>query len=844
MTDHPSQARTDRLPVTIEEELKNSYLDYAMSVIIGRALPDVRDGLKPVHRRILFGMWEGGNTASRAHKKSARIVGDVMGKYHPHGDQAIYDTAVRMAQDFSMRYTLIDGQGNFGSVDGDSPAAMRYTEVRLTRLAEELLGEDIAKETVEWAPNYDGSMNEPTVLPARLPNLLVNGSSGIAVGMATNIPPHNLGEVVDASIALLSDPELSVEDLMDFVPGPDFPTAGFILGRKGIHDAYRTGRGIVRMQARTRIREAEKNRRAAIIVSELPYQVNKARLVEQIANLVQSKRLEGIADLRDESDRDGIRVVIELKRDAVPEIVQNNLYTLTQMRTTFGINLLGVLNNQPKVFNLKELLQHFLDHRREIVVRRTAFDLSRARERAHILEGLVIALDNLDAVISLIRGAADPEAARDGLMKEFGLSRVQAQAILDMRLQRLTGLERDKIIEEHTEVRALIAHLEEVLDNDNLVSEIIVEELAEVKKKFSDARRTELIEDPSEISIEDLIAEEEMVITVSRGGYVKRSAAATYRAQRRGGRGRRGMAIKDEDEVWKLFVASTHATMLFFTSTGRVFARKVHELPDVGPAARGRALVNLLQLGPDETIRTLLPVRDFSEHENSYLFFASRLGKVKRTPLRDYANIRANGLRAVVINEGDDLLSVRLTDGATHVFMGTNRGMAIRFEETDVRPMGRVSAGVRGVNLREGDFVEEFATFDPAEENDILVVTDRGYGKRTRVSEFRIQRRGGFGIKLVQLTEKNGAVAAIRYVREDDEILIVTEGGMLIRTNVAGISRFGRAAQGVRVIRLDKGDRVVSVARAEAAEGEEEGFDDEKEEVDGEAGPPPEEIGE
>jgi DNA gyrase subunit A len=830
--------------VTIEDELKNSYLDYAMSVIIGRALPDVRDGLKPVHRRILYGMWEGANTASRPYKKSARIVGDVMGKYHPHGDQAIYDAAVRMAQDFSMRYTLVDGQGNFGSVDGDSPAAMRYTEVRLTRVAEELLGDDITKETVEWAPNYDGSMNEPAVLPARLPNLLVNGSSGIAVGMATNIPPHNLGEVVDAAIALLSDPELHVEDLMDFVPGPDFPTAGFILGRKGIRDAYTTGRGIVRMQARTRIREAEKKKRAAIIVSELPYQVNKARLVEQIANLVQSKRLEGIADLRDESDRDGIRVVIELKRDAVPEVVQNNLFTLTQMRTTFGINLLGVLNNQPKVFNLRELLQHFLDHRRDVVLRRTAFDLARARDRAHILEGLVVALDHLDAVISLIRKAADPDTARGGLIEQFGLSRAQAQAILDMRLQRLTGLERDKIVAEHAEVRSLIAHLESVLDSDELVSEIIVEELAEVKKKFGDERRTEIIADPSEISIEDLIAEEEMVITVSRGGYVKRSPAATYRAQRRGGRGRRGMAIKDEDEVWKLFVASTHATMLFFTSTGRVFARKVHELPDVGPAARGRALVNLLQLAPDETIRTLLPVRDFAEHEDSYLFFATRLGKVKRTPLRDYANIRANGLRAVVINEGDNLLSVRLTDGATHVFMGTNRGMAIRFEETDVRPMGRVTAGVRGVNLRKGDFVEEFATFDPGEENDILVVTDRGYGKRTQISEFRIQRRGGFGIKLVQLTEKNGVVAAIRYVRENDEILIVTEGGMLIRTIVAEISRFGRAAQGVRVIRLDEGDRVVSVARAEAPEGDSGVLDDETQEVDDAAAPPPEEIGE
>ncbi len=833
MADQSSPPRTDRVPVTIEEELKKSYLDYAMSVIIGRALPDVRDGLKPVHRRILYGMWESGNTASRAYKKSARIVGDVMGKYHPHGDQAIYDTAVRMAQDFSMRYPLVDGQGNFGSVDGDAPAAMRYTEVRLTRLAEELLGDDIGKETVEWAPNYDGSMSEPTLLPARIPNLLVNGSSGIAVGMATNIPPHNLSEAVDAAVALLKDPEISVERLMDYVPGPDFPTAGFILGRKGIHDAYTTGRGIVRMQARTRIREVENKKRAAIIVNELPYQVNKARLVEQIANLVQSKRLEGIADLRDESDRDGIRVVIELKRDAVPEVVQNNLYKLTQMRTTFGINLLGVINNQPKVFNLKELLQHFLDHRREVILRRTAYDLARARERAHILEGLVVALDNLDAVITLIRGAADPEEARGGLMEMFGLSQVQAQAILDMRLQRLTGLERDKIIEEHAEVRKLIARLESVLESDDLVSEIIADELAEAKNNYGDSRRSEIIEDPSEISIEDLIAEEEMVITVSRGGYVKRSAAATYRAQRRGGRGRRGMAIKDEDEVWKLFVASTHATMLFFTSTGRVFVRKVHELPDVGPAARGRALVNLLQLAPDENVRALLAVRDFSEHEDSFLFFATRLGRVKRTPIREYANIRANGLRAVVINEDDNLLSVRLTDGATHVFMGTNRGMAIRFEETDVRPMGRVSAGVRGVNLREGDFVEEFAAFDPAEDNDILVVTDLGYGKRTQISEFRLQRRGGFGIKLIQLTKKNGAVAAIRYVREEDEVLIVTEGGMLIRTNVSEISRFGRAAQGVRVIRLDEGDRVVSVARAEAVEEEEDDddFDDDHHDV-------------
>ena len=817
------------MPVSIEDELKNSYLDYAMSVIIGRALPDVRDGLKPVHRRILYGMWETGNTASRAHKKSARIVGDVMGKYHPHGDAAIYDTAVRMAQDFSMRYTLVDGQGNFGSVDGDSPAAMRYTEIRLTRLSEELLGDDIDKETVEWSANYDGSLLEPLVLPARFPNLLVNGSAGIAVGMATNIPPHNLGEVVAACAALVDDPDLSIEELMRLVPGPDFPTAGFILGRKGIHDAYTTGRGIVRMQARTTIEEGEGSRRARIIVRELPFQVNKARLVEQIAALVQAKRLTGIADLRDESDRDGIRVVIELSRDAVPEVVQNNLYKLTQMRTTFGIILLAVVNNQPKVFNLKELLQHFLDHRREVIVRRTAFDLARAQERAHILEGLVIALDNLDAVIALVRAAADPPMARAGLMEEFGLTEIQAQAILDMRLQRLTGLERDKIVEEHRDVLRTIAQLQAVLDSDELVSGIIVDELQAIKDKYGDARRSELIDDPTEISIEDLIAEEEMVIAVSRDGYIKRSAASAYRAQRRGGRGRRGMATKEEDEVWKLFVASTHATMLFFTDTGRVFARKVHELPEVGPAARGRALINLLQLAEEEKIAALLAVRDFDELEAAHLLFATRRGRVKRTPLQAYANIRSTGLRAVVINEGDALLSVHLTNDRSHVFMGTHLGMGIRFEETDARPMGRVSAGVRGINLREGDFVEEVAIVDPDEDHDILVVTDLGFGKRTAAEEFRLQRRGGFGVKLIRLSEKTGVVAGIRHVEEDDEVLLVTERGMLIRMPAGEIRRIGRATLGVRLIRLDEGDRLVAVALAESADEEDDEGDEPQE---------------
>jgi len=802
----------DRLPITIEEELRSSYLDYAMSVIIGRALPDVRDGLKPVHRRILYGMMEGGSTATKAYRKSARIVGDVMGKYHPHGDQAIYDTAVRMAQDFSMRYTLVDGQGNFGSVDGDSAAAMRYTEVRLTRLAEEMLGDDIAKNTVDWAPNYDGSMTEPTVLPARFPNLLVNGSAGIAVGMATNIPPHNLSEVIDATIAVVRKPDTTIDELIEIVPGPDFPTAGFIHGRKGIHDAYHTGRGIIQMRARAVIREPERGTRAAIIVNELPYQVNKARLVEQIANLVQAKRLEGIADLRDESDRDGIRMMIELKRDAIPEVVLNNLYKLTQMQTTFGIILLGVLNNQPKIFNLKQLLQNFIEHRKEVVVRRTEYDLARARERAHILEGLVIALDNLDAVIKLIRAAADPATAKSGLVEDFGLSMRQAQAILDMRLQRLTGLERDKIVAEYAELKKTIEHLEAVLGSEEMVADIVVDELSEIRSKYGDARRTEIVADLGDLSIEDLIAEEDMVITVSRDGYIKRSAVSVYRAQRRGGRGRRGMATKAEDEVWKLFVASTHATMLFFTTAGRVFVRKVHELPDIGPAARGRALVNLLQLDKGEKVAALLAIRDFSEHPDAFLFFATRKGRVKRTPLKDYANIRANGLRAVVINEGDDLLAVQLTHGGSQVFMGTHQGMGIRFPESDVRSMGRVTAGVRGINLRKKDFVEEVANVDPDDDHDILVVTDRGFGKRTAVSEFRIQGRGGYGVALIKLTKKNGNVVGMHHVREDDQTLMVTEGGILIRMNVEEIRRIGRATQGVRLIRLDEGDRVVSVA--------------------------------
>jgi len=803
------------MPISIEEELKRSYLDYAMSVIIGRALPDVRDGLKPVHRRILYGMWEGGNLAGKPYKKSARIVGDVMGKYHPHGDQAIYDTAVRMAQPFSMRYTLVDGQGNFGSIDGDSAAAMRYTEIRLTRLAHEMLGDDIAKDTVDWVPNYDGSLVEPNVLPATYPNLLVNGSAGIAVGMATNIPPHNLGEIINAAIAVCRNSEVSFEELLEIVPGPDFPTAGFIFGRRGIVDAYRTGRGRILMRARARIEEAEGKKRARILVEELPYQVNKANLVEKIAALVQTKKIDGIADLRDESDRDGIRVVIELKKDAIPEVVLNHLYKSTQMQNSFGIILLGVLNNQPKVFNLRELLQHFIDHRKEVIVRRCRYDLNRAKDRAHILEGLVKALDQLDAIIKLIRNAADPAEAKTGLIEQFELSVLQAQAILDMKLQRLTGLEREKIIAEYEGLLETIAELEEILRTPARVEQIVITELERVRDHFADERRTEIVDDYADIGTEDLIPEEDMVITVTRGGYIKRTALSEYRSQRRGGRGKMGMATKDEDELWKLFVGSTHATVLFFTNTGRVFSRKVYQLPAVAPNARGRALVNLLALEEQEQIETLLVVRDFNTEDETNLFFATRKGRIKRTRLSEYANIRTTGLKAVSINEGDTLLNVQLTGGDDHIFMGTHHGKAIRFHESEARLMGRVTAGVRGIFLRKNDWVVEMAKVPADSEADILVVTDRGYGKRTALEEFRVQQRAGQGIRLIKLTEKNGVVAGIRCVTEADQIMLVTEKGIVIRTAASEIRRAGRSTQGVRVIRLGEGDRVVSVARIE-----------------------------
>ncbi|HUK14330.1 MAG TPA: DNA gyrase subunit A [Thermoanaerobaculaceae bacterium] len=815
--------REERIPVAIEKELRRSYLDYAMSVIIGRALPDARDGLKPVHRRILYGMWEQGNTAGKAYKKSARIVGDVMGKYHPHGDAAIYDTLVRMAQEFSMRHVLVDGQGNFGSVDGDNAAAMRYTEVRLARLTEEMLGDDLEKQTVDWQPNYDGSLEEPLVLPARFPNLLVNGSSGIAVGMATNIPPHNLGEVIDACVAYARNPAIALDELIRLMPGPDFPTAAIIRGTAGIREAYATGHGAVQMQARARIEHLKKGERTAIVVSELPYQVNKARLVERIAELVQGKDIEGVSDLRDESDRDGIRVVIELKRDAVPQVVLNQLFKLTPMQTSFGITFLAIVDNQPHVLTLPQMLGHFVEHRKEVVTRRTRFDLARAEERAHILEGLVIALDHLDEVIRTIRASADPATAKGALMEKFALSAAQSQAILDMRLQRLTALERDKILAEYREVKALIERLKAILADERLVLDIIVGELEETKRRFADPRRTEILPAEAEFSVEDLIVEEDVVVTVTRNGYVKRAPVSTYRAQRRGGRGKRGAAVRDEDPVEHLFVASTHDFLLVFTSVGKVYWLKVHEVPEASPSARGKAIVNLLPVTQGEKVAALVAVKEFDPER--YLLFATRRGKVKKTELAAYANPRSNGIIAIALEEGDDLFDVRLTDGKCQVFLGTHRGLGIRFPEEGVRPMGRVAAGVRGISLREADFVEVMAVFTADDRGDILVVAERGFGKRTPIAAFREQGRGGRGIMLMRVTERTGSVAGMRHVSGDEDILLITAGGMMIRTSTAGVRQTGRATQGVKLIDLAADDRVVGVAKLaeqeEEASGEE-----------------------
>jgi DNA gyrase subunit A len=828
----------EKFPVTIEEEVRRSYLDYAMSVIIGRALPDVRDGLKPVHRRSLYAMWEQGNFHNKPYKKSARIVGDVLGKYHPHNPDAVYDTIVRMAQDFSMRYPLVDGQGNFGSIDGDNPAAMRYTEVRLTRLAAELIGDDIDKETVDWVPNYDASLKEPTVLPCKFPNLLVNGSSGIAVGMATNIPPHNLGEVVDATIEMIRHPDATLAQLMRRLPGPDFPTAGFIHGGEGIREAYKTGRGIVQVRARAVIEKAARGERESIVLTEIPYQVNKAKLVERIAELVNDKKIEGISDLRDETSREGIRVVVELKRGENAQVVLNQLYALTPMQSTFGIIFLAIVENQPKILPLADLLRHFIDHRKSVVIRRTQFDLRKAEERAHLLRGLALALANIDQVIKIIRGSKDPKEAKERLVAEVSMSRtglekftgmklpetaatgkreeivrldeIQAQAILEMRLQRLTGLEREKIVAEFQEVLGLISKLREILASEKLVLEIIVDELQEIKKLFGDERRTEIVAEASDIDIEDLIVEEDMVITVSRGGYIKRSPLSLYRAQRRGGKGRIGATTKEEDVVEHLFVASTHAYILAFTSRGRMHWIKVYEVPQLGPATRGKAIVNLLNLDPNERVVALASTKDFPEDQ--YLVFATRQGLVKKTALSAYSNVRSGGIIAINIEEGDELLSVRVTDGTRQIFIGTHLGQGIRFAETDVRPTGRDTTGVWGIALKkDSDYVVEMEVVE--EHGHLLTVTEKGYGKRSEASEYRFQARGGSGVINIRVTEKNGPVAGIKSVTDVDQLLLITQSGMLIRIKVRDIRETGRAAQGVRLINLDEGDRVVAVAK-------------------------------
>jgi DNA gyrase subunit A len=808
--------KPQKIPVYIEDEMRQSYMDYAMSVIIGRALPDVRDGLKPVHRRVLYAMYDMGNTWNTAYKKSARVAGDVIGKYHPHGEMAVYDTIVRLAQDFSMRYPLVDGQGNFGSIDGDPPAAMRYTEIRMSRLADEMLA-DLEKETVDFAPNYDDSLREPTVLPSRIPNLLVNGAAGIAVGMATNIPPHNLGEVIDALVAMVARPEITIKELMEYIPGPDFPTGGFIHGKAGIVQAYEEGRGIVQMRGKVFTETVKRTGREQIIVSEIPFMVNKARLIEQIAELVNEKRIEGISDLRDESDREGMRIVIELKRDAVAEVIVNQLYKHTALQESFGVNMLAIVEGRPRVLTLKQALKAFLDHRKEVVTRRTAYDLRKAEERLHVLEGLKIALDNLDAVIALIRAAREPKAAKEGLMQNFGLSDIQAQAILDMRLQRLTGLERDKILEEHKETVEIIAKLQAILADEKEIYRIIVDELQEIKKNYGDARRTEIIDRTEEISIEDLIVEEDMVVTISHEGYIKRNPAALYRAQRRGGKGKIGTTTREEDFVEYLFVASTHSYILFFTTVGKVYWIKVHELPQAGRAARGRPIVNLLNLEQGERVSAFLPVKEFQEGHN--VVFATKRGLIKKTELMAYANPRASGIRAIAIEPNDEVISVRLTDGNQEIILTTSEGQSIRFKESQVRSTGRDTYGVVGMTLEKDDAVVSMNILSVGA--DILTASEKGYGKRTPMDEYRLQSRGGKGIITMKTTDKTGRVVGVQMVTEDDQLMLVTNIGKIIRLRVKDIRIIGRNTQGVRLIDLEEGERLVSLARLAEKEEEE-----------------------
>ncbi len=796
-------------PINIDDEMKSSYLDYAMSVIIGRALPDVRDGLKPVHRRVLFAMHESGNASNKPYKKSARIVGDVMGKYHPHGDQAIYDTIVRMAQEFSLRHPLVDGQGNFGSIDGDSAAAMRYTEIRMEEITNELL-RDLDKDTVQFTPNYDDSLKEPSVLPASFPQLLVNGSSGIAVGMATNIPPHNLSEIIDSAIHVIDNPDCTVEDLMEIVPGPDFPTRGIIQGRSGIRAAYKTGRGIIRIRGRAEIETMEKGDRERIIINELPFQVNKARLVEKIAELVRDKRLEGISDLRDESDRDGLRVVVELKKGIMGQVVLNSLYKNTQLQDSFGVILLALANQQPKVLNLKEFLHHFILFRKEVVTRRTEFDLNKAREKEHVLEGLAIALDNLDAVVQLIRKAADPASARDGLMAEFELSEIQAKAILEMRLQRLTGLERQKIIADLEETRKRIEELQNVLAHEEVKLNIIKEELAEIKNKYGNERRTQIAEtDEGDIDIEDLIADEDAVVVYTRSGYIKRQTVDNYRAQRRGGKGIRGMNLKEEDVVEKLFIASTLSHLLVFTSIGKIHWLRVFSIPDVSRIAKGKSIANLLRLQPGESIASILSVREFEE--DKFVMVATERGIVKKTSLMAYSKSRQGGIIGLTIDDGDRVIGAELCDGESDILLATEKGFSIRFSEKEVRPIGRTGRGVRGIRLKKGDRVVGAEIVQPG--NKFLTVTSKGYGKRTRMEEYPVQGRGGLGVMTIRCNEKIGTVVGVQQVDEADQLLVITSNGNIVRMRVNEISVIGRNTQGVRLVGIGEGNQVVSIEK-------------------------------
>lgn len=784
--------------ISISQEMRASFLDYAMSVIVSRALPDVRDGLKPVHRRILYAMHDLGMTADKPYKKSARIVGEVIGKYHPHGDAAVYDTMVRMAQDFNYRYMLVDGHGNFGSIDGDAAAAMRYTEARMSKISMELL-RDINKDTIDYQDNYDGSEREPIVLPARFPNLLVNGSSGIAVGMATNIPPHQLGEVIDALLELMKDPDMTIAELMEYLPGPDFPTGAQIIGRSGIRKAYETGRGSITLRAKAEIEQKE-NGKETIIVRELPYQVNKAKLIEKIAELVREKKIEGITDLRDESDRSGMRIVIEVRRDVSAHVVLNNLYKQTALQTSFGINMLALVDGQPKVLNLKQCLQHYLDHQKIVIRRRTQFELNKAEARAHILEGLRIALDHLDEVIELIRQSATVDVAKEGLMTKFQLSEKQAQAILDMRLQRLTGLEREKIEQEYAELVKLIAHLKAILADEQKVLQIIRDELLEIKEKFNDDRRTEIVNGGLEtIDDEDLITRENIVVTLTHRGYIKRLPVSTYRSQRRGGRGIQGMNTNEDDFVEHLVITSTHDIVLFFTNKGKVYKAKGYEIPEFSRTAKGIPIVNLLNIEKDEVINTVIAIDQF--REDAFLFFTTKQGIAKRSPLSSFANIRNHGLIAIHLHEGDELISVKLTDGHKHIIVGTKNGMLIRFPEKDVRSMGRTAAGVKAITLCPGDEVVGMESLNGNEE--ILIVTKNGYGKRTPASEYRIQSRGGKGIKTCNITEKNGEVVSVKTVTGEEDLMLMTASGVMIRMAVSDISVMGRNTQGVKLMRLD-----------------------------------------